>query len=823
VTLGEDNTVSLAPPRVEVPDDPTGTTISRYVVLDTLGAGGMGRVLRAYDPKLQREVALKILRRHTLDAELQLQLLREVRALAKLSHPNVVAVYDVEETNVGAVIVMELVDGPTLRRWLRTAPRAWPEIVACFRLAGAGLAAAHAAGLLHRDFKPGNVLVAGGDVAKVTDFGLAKSMAPQQCAGGSLGPAVDQYAFCVALWEALCGVAPFVASEAPSLSAAKRETAPHWPDDAPPVPAPILDALRRGLKPQPEERWPTMDALVAALAHDPQRRRRRLWLAVALAGVGMLLGATALAWRDANRDQCSGAELQLGDAWDDERRQAVHAAMLATTASYAEPTWERVCARLDRYAEAWVAMHTDACAATAIRGEQSPQVLDLRMACLHRARLELRAVTQVLAGGDREVLPRADQLVADLRPLTRCAEVEALEVDVEPPLPEEEELVAEVRALLAEARAERNAGRYDAAKPMLEEARDQLVDAEYGPVRTELRLEEGLLLDRTGDYDAADTALQEALAGATVWGQRDEMLAATNGLIYVVGHRKRQPEAALRYRALAEALAEGDVNDEAAVAVQVAIVLAGTGANLEAEERFRHALKIRKKRLTTDDPRVAAAHDNLADMLGQLGRDAEAETEYRASLDIRERAFGPDHPEVATSLSNLSILLQRQGRLDEAETAARRAVTLYAAALGPEHGDVAQARTQLGTALLEQGKHGEAEAEYRAALAVWEAVHGTDRPEVGLAHLNLAGTLLTLDRHADAAREAEAAWAKNGSADTPPQRRATTAFVLAQASWAAGDPSARPRARQLAEQALDLYLAHDDPRADEVRRWLDAH
>ncbi|MEX1364192.1 MAG: serine/threonine-protein kinase, partial [Nannocystaceae bacterium] len=211
---------------------PTGTTISRYVVLDEIGRGGMGRVLRAYDPRLQREVALKEVRPDLLDEAATRRQEAEARAMAMLSHPNVVAVFDVTSWETGAVVlVMEYVPGQTLKQWLRERERPWPEIVERFVAAGRGLQAAHDAGLLHRDFKPSNVLVSEDGAVKVTDFGLAtvdagasehrgsieeilhgepagvrvvrgtlRYMAPEHHAGKVLTPAADQYAFCVALW-----------------------------------------------------------------------------------------------------------------------------------------------------------------------------------------------------------------------------------------------------------------------------------------------------------------------------------------------------------------------------------------------------------------------------------------------------------------------------------------------------------------------------------------------------------------------------------------------------------------------------------------------
>ncbi|MEM9459672.1 MAG: protein kinase [Myxococcota bacterium] len=290
-----------------------GRQIGRYLVLEQIGHGGMGRVLRAYDPKLDREVALKLLhhdamkdtRGNALGSDAQDHLVAEARAMAKLSDPHVVAIYDVEQTSVGLVLVMEYVRGHTLRAWLCQATHPWPDVLNRFVEAGRGLAAAHAEDLLHRDFKPSNVLIPQQGPAKVTDFGLAKLtpstdsdsprntsvpttlgapatrdgevagtpryMAPEQHRGEALSPAVDQYAFCVALWEAMTGNSPFTASEE-ELYARKHAGPPAWPAHVF-RPHSVVAALRRGLAVDPRDRWPSMNALLDALTDDSSRRQ----------------------------------------------------------------------------------------------------------------------------------------------------------------------------------------------------------------------------------------------------------------------------------------------------------------------------------------------------------------------------------------------------------------------------------------------------------------------------------------------------------------------------------------------------------------------
>ena len=493
------------------PSEGVGGRLGRYVVLEEVGRGGMGRVLRAYDPKLQREVALKEVRGAALGSDKAARLVIEARSMAKLSHPNVVAVYDVEELDEGRfVLVMQYVAGRTLSAWLAERSRAWPDVLRAFRDAGRGLAAAHAAGLLHRDFKPANVLVADDGVVRVTDFGLAKSrtaressgpsdghrsdtafelasiseeegltvegtvmgtpryMAPEQHEGRPLSAAADQYALCVALWEALCGAAPF---SGPKLVRQKQQGPPTWPGG--PTPRPVVQALVRGLQPEPTARWPSMQALLDALAYDPARRRTsRLLVLAGIAAVG-LAGTGWRVWTQAGEKRCTAASAQakLAGTWDDARRERAQSAVLGVEAAYAHSVWERTAHALDAYATNWTQMHVETCEATAVRGEQSAEVMDLRMACLHRARIDLGAATAVLAEADEAVVHKAHELVGRLPPLSRCADIEALQAEVEPPLPQEAEAVETIREHLAAARAARIAGQYDKAQEQTRAAR----------------------------------------------------------------------------------------------------------------------------------------------------------------------------------------------------------------------------------------------------------------------------------------------------------------------------------------------------------------
>jgi predicted Ser/Thr protein kinase len=309
---------SVSPSRL--PSRPSaGALFGRYQMIAKIGAGAMGVVWRAQDPKLGREVALKLLRMP--DAALIDRLVREARTMAQVSHPNVVTVFEVGDAQGQAFIAMELVEGHSLRAWQTAARRTVPEIVEHYVAAGRGLAAAHARGIIHRDFKPDNVLVGKDGRVRVTDFGLAAAkpgetgthqaiadvnlttsgsvlgtpayMAPEQFVGGNVDPRTDQFNFCVALYEALYGERPFTGRTFEELGDSVCEGKVKAPPAGTAVSGALRELVLRGLSAKPGDRYPNMDALIGELGRDRARPWRRTAIgAVALAAVlGVALAA----------------------------------------------------------------------------------------------------------------------------------------------------------------------------------------------------------------------------------------------------------------------------------------------------------------------------------------------------------------------------------------------------------------------------------------------------------------------------------------------------------------------------------------------------
>jgi tetratricopeptide (TPR) repeat protein len=814
-----------------------GTLVGRYVVMHTLGAGGMGVVYSAFDPELDRKVAIKLLQARPGGSETggQTWLLREAQAMARLAHPNVVAVYDVGAMPGDRVFVaMELVEGETLRAWLKL-KRSWREILVVMRAAGAGLAAAHAAGLIHRDFKPDNVLVGVDGRARVMDFGLARLnfddepaprasdlqiesksplserlteagtvlgtpayMAPEVYRGHAADARVDQFAFGVALYEALYRTRPFDRRDLVE----NRATAPK-PPAAVKVPAWLERVVLRAIALDPAERFPTMDALLAELGKDPNATRRRVAVAAAfaLACGGLAVGAIALRSKAPANELCTGASAQLAGVWDSPARTTLETAFRKLGKPFVADAIRGTEKTLDAYAKGWVDMHTEACKATRVDGHQSEDVLTLRMQCLDNRRVELKTLVGLFGAADEQLVQGAVTSAQKLSPLADCADVAALLAP--DPLPKDPTTRAQITALqgkLAETRALKTASRLkDALATTMSIAADAARLA-HKPTEAEQHLLAGELLWVLQGADKGEPELMTAALAADA-GKADETkveawIALTNLAIeqshFDVGAERLQQASAalarlgtmwdLKVRVLdSQALLDSrrDKYDTALAAARQARELAEKHTDhptyayallveasiLNASAHPQEALADFRKILAYQDSlghrriEVAITLQSMSTAELQLGQFDAAIKDITSALEIDEAIYGPESTEVAKAIATLAAAQSMKGDLTTALATEQRALDMTARTLGETDEHYAMILGQIADTLVNLKRPKDALPYLDRALAIQMAKLGPGDVQTLTLVLTKCDALHTLGKLAEAIEVCEQALA----------------------------------------------------------------
>jgi serine/threonine protein kinase/tetratricopeptide (TPR) repeat protein len=813
-----------------------GDSIGRYLVLGLLGKGGMGEVYAAYDPELDRKVALKLLRAKASagvdPSEGRARLLREAQAIARLSDPNVVVVFDVGMFGEQVFLAMEFVDGNTVGYWLQAQTRSWREVVRTFMAAGRGLASAHKAGLVHRDFKPDNVMITRDGQIRVMDFGLARTidadgeakpagagggvpgrtptvasgvpiavdsapqptisptavaaavkahadwteadvatrdlstaapparpgspttafsapltltgammgtpayMAPEQFGGMPLDARSDQFAFCVALYEGLYGERPFEGKNIHDLTKAVTAGRVRPAPAKARVPGWLRRVVLRGLRVNRDERYPSMEALLATLAKDPARARRRWAAAASVAGLIAVLGAGLVRAEREKLMRCQGADTKLAGIWElpvgtakgaalSPRKEAIRRAFMATGKRYAADSFEVVRNALDRYVTDWNNMHRESCEATNIRGDQSAEVLDLRTSCLQDRFAEVRALTNVFSDATGDVVTKSVEAVQGIRPVEQCADIVALRAVVKPPDdPTVRRAVADTRTQLADVKALAGAGRFKEAMATARQALETARATRYDAVIAEALFQMGELESSQGDALSAETHYEEAVVLGE-GSRHDEVIAAAEaGLIFVVGSSQGRTTEARRWARHAAAVLRrlGPGHDVVAAwrANNLAAVLAREGKLVEALQASREALAIKMAALGETHFDVGVSVCNVADDMFRLGRLDEAAEYNERGVRTIQRALGPDHPSLAPCLSNSAEVLNARGRYATAQALAERSLAILEQVFNREHPDLAYPLTALGVSLLEQGLADQAILALQRALAIRE-------------------------------------------------------------------------------------------------------
>ncbi|HWL84689.1 MAG TPA: serine/threonine-protein kinase, partial [Polyangiaceae bacterium] len=579
-----------------------GTVVDRYIVLDCLGQRGAGTAYVAHDPKLDRKVALELLPLE--DAHLE-----QARAIAKLARPHVVQVLHVGTFRDQLFLVTEFVDGPNLREWLRLRDRRPKEILDIFVEAGRGLAAVHAAGLVHGDFKPDDVLVGEDGRARVTDFGRGHPGA---------SALADQIRFCASLDEALQGKRP-----------------PRW----------LRDVLARGLDEAPERRYPSMDALLAELTRERRGRPRVL----ALTAVVLFLAIAGFLWRARGASGppvCAGPEQKLSGIWDDARKEAISRAFSATGKPYAADAWGGVQTTLDAYTRAWGAQFTEACHAMHDRSGTSADirdVRDLRMTCLAERVDEVKALTNIFVNADGEVVTGAFGAAQQLTGLATCSDTKALTALVKPPSdPAVAAKVDEIRKQMTEIKAMLDAGKYREVLPSAAKAVEAARATGYGPIQGEALMWYGEAQGRAG-LNEAEATFYEAAWAADRSGDDRTRGRVWGDLLYYVAYGRAQPEKIPFFYEQGMAAISRLGGDDALQEELFNSYGAATNAARQfdtARTANEQALALAERLYGPESTQVAVITSNLANTYLLQGAYDLALVRYQRALAIIERVLG---------------------------------------------------------------------------------------------------------------------------------------------------------------------------------------
>ncbi|WAS89740.1 serine/threonine-protein kinase [Nannocystis punicea] len=763
--------------------------IGRYRLVHRLGAGAMGEVHLAFDDELERPIAIKLVHAHLADPRSTARLRVEARALARLAHPNVVHVYEVGEHDGRTYLAMERIEGGSLREWLGAQPRpGQDQVLAAYLAAGRGLAAAHRAGVVHRDFKPDNILRGIDGRVAVVDFGLAALEAgeaarseprseevdeesrarlptldrssevagtpaymPAEQFRGHADARSDQFALCVSIYEGLWGRRPFPRRTLEDVAKGRAEWVPAEPprDE---LAGWLWPILRRGLQAEPERRWDEVDALLAAIEAGlaGRRRRRRVMLSGAAAlAVGLLSGGSVAWWSAAAAvDDCAAVARELDGTWGaDERAQLEQrfaAASAAEGMAWLADSGTSVAASLDRWSARWSAARGALCRA---RTGGDPVVLDRLGACLERHRGAAQALVGALLAGESPVLRAAPEAVLHLEDPQACAREARQGGPPEPPAALAGE-VQQVREQLARAETELLTGRVEAAWAEAEPLAARAQALGHAPLTAEVaavlgrvalargRSEEGLeRLEQAAD--AAEAAHHDRVVAGS-W-RHMAMIAATEAPDLAAGRQwlRRADAAAAR------------VGLDAGTAARLDAIRGNLSLLAREFDAAVAQLRAAEAALVEQDDLLYASHaaSNLGTALLERGEAGAAREAFARALAQRERVFGPRHPEVARAAYNLAQALRgtaRAGAEDHEALAGelmRRAVEIWEGTDEARTLDAGRAAFVLAQLELDAGRFeravalaGRAEAVFAEALEPARIEHAEVAALLGTGH-----------------------------------------------------------------------------------------
>ncbi len=847
---------------------PRGTQLGRYVLLGRVSGRSSEVVYGAYDPEGDRKVSLKLFHPGLEDGDeaqaTRLRLVRQAQALAKLSHPCVERIYEAGIYGPWVFLATEFVDGLDLRQWMeaRDEPFPWPEVLRVFREAGRGLAAAHKLGIVHRDFKPSNVILGKEGRLVVVDFGLAQEieeedddidiselresfvgapppaddtqptslgtsgtpayMAPEQHLTGHSDARSDQFSFCVALYEALYGERPFSGNRprAIALEATKHNVRPPPPGAS--VPAWLRAVLLRGLAPHPEQRFSSMEALLRELARDPAASRRR-WAWGAAAALGLTaVGSLVAVQLEADRSACEGEGDALTDVWTPERRDALRSTFEATGRAWAEPTWRYTELRLDTWADEWRDLSRRACLSTRVWGDSGERTYELRQACLDRHLAGLRATLEVLDAIDGPALDEAHVLAQSLTPPRQCTDTNTL-LTLGLPAEEGREAVEALHVELASLQARLMLGHTDTVLREVQALQARTEATEDAPLIARGRF----VLGRArlaADEPEAEAALHYAARSALEAGHSE--LAAEAWLLRMEALRRKDRSS--------EAIALGDYVEGILVHkrfgwLRPTLDLARGDVErsrdraAEALAHYHAALEHEQARPDPDPLRMLSGWQGQAEIHVARGQLEQALGPLETALAAIRDALGPLHPAAIEVLIRLGHVHQRRSEPEQARAYLGQALELMREARLDDAVRVASIEESLGSMLAEQGEHERARDHLERAYQALGGATATGRADVFALGVRLASEHRSVGELVRAREVLQALLLPPVLVEASPPsaaQRFAAELLLATVTWEEGErAAARASVAELALRFADTSPAF----RDDATRWLEEH
>ena len=724
---------------------PRGTMVGRYQIIRMLGRGGMGAVYAAHDPNLDRQIALKIL--HSSGSyEAQERMIREAQALARLDDPHVVQVFDAGEHDGQVFIAMQLVDGEDLGTLIARKKPGMAQIVTWFSAAGRGLAAAHAAGLIHRDFKPNNVLVDKRGRVAVTDFGLARLlepsedrrhltgvgaimgtpayMSPEQHGMLSVTPASDQFSFCVALWEALYDRHPFIAGDRASIASMSPFAIGYQIYDGDIIPPPkgirvprrVHEAIMRGLSRDPSKRWPTMNLLIAELA--PAQKQRRVWPLVAAAGALAAAGGGTAMWLvlAPDGDEPKTCALQTAEranaAWATPQAQQLHAQFTKSGRSYADAAARQARTALDRYTTRWQQMAADVCDAERAAGSVLPVLVVRKRACLDHRLDALRGLATMLTSENKpEFVDRAQAMVDALPDLGDCI---AETLPNTPPAA----IAADVTKLETELAAVEQravAGDYAASRAAAEKILKRAEELKWEPLQARAHFVIGRVAAAL--MQPARESLIKAAELATA-NDMDREAARALAMAQQAAGYEQAPDALAVLAPLARGAATR-TQDKVLIATaelkraRALLRLRKWKEGAEACKAIYELVQALDKKSAIDEGR-----DCMLESLVPLGAAEEVEKLLAQIITDKTAELGAEHPTISDYLKVRVGLRVRKGKLVEARKDAEQVLAIRKRVYPAKSYKLAEATSEVADVLLAEGKTDEADKLNREVLAM---------------------------------------------------------------------------------------------------------